>query len=157
MMDALVAELAAGLPDAREASQISVRLLVALIVGAIIGAQRELYHKPAGLRTHILVSLGTTLFVLGSVGAGVGASSDAMSRVIQGIATGIGFLGAGAILKLHAEREILGLTTAAGIWLTAAASVAAGLGRHVMALISAVIAWLVLAGLTRLEQRLAKH
>jgi putative Mg2+ transporter-C (MgtC) family protein len=157
MMDALVAELSAGLPDAREASQISVRLLVALIVGAIIGAQRELHHKPAGLRTHILVSLGTTLFVLGSVGAGVEASSDAMSRVIQGIATGIGFLGAGAILKLHADREILGLTTAAGIWLTAAASVAAGLGRHAMALTSAVLAWLVLAGLTRLEQRLAEH
>ena len=153
MIDALLAELSAGFPDATEAARLALRLLAALVVGALIGLQRELQGKDAGLRTHVLVALGTTLFVLTGISVGMTASSDAMSRLVQGIATGIGFLGAGAILKLHADRAILGLTTAAGIWMTAAASVAAGLGRYGMALLAAVLAWLVLAVLSRLERR----
>jgi putative Mg2+ transporter-C (MgtC) family protein len=156
MIDAIASELSTGFPDAREAAILGLRLSVSLIVGALVGLQRELRGKDAGLRTHILVALGTTLFVLSGAGAGMSLSSDAMSRIIQGIVTGIGFLGAGAILKLHDDREILGLTTAAGIWMTAAAGVAAGLGRYGLALASAVLAWFVLEAMSRIERRLRR-
>lgn len=82
--------------------------------------------KPAGLRTHMLVALGSALFVVASLEFGM--SSSDLSRVIQGLATGIGFIEGGAIFKLNEEREITGLTTAAGIWLTAAVGVAVGDG-----------------------------
>lgn len=127
--------------------------MAALIIGIIIGLQRELTHKPAGLRTHLLVALGTALMVVAAVNAGM-ASAD-VSRVIQGIVTGIGFLGGGTILKLTREHEIKGLTTAAGIWLTAAASVAAGLGQFAVAFIGLVLAWIVLAVLGKFEGRRA--
>ena len=133
--------------------RVGLRLMAALIVGIVIGLQRELTHKPAGLRTHLLVALGTALMVVAAVNAGM-ASAD-VSRVIQGLITGIGFLGGGTILKLTREHEIKGLTTAAGIWLTAAASVAAGLGQFAAALIGLVFAWVVLAVLGKLEGRRA--
>lgn len=156
MIDAFAAELTAGFPNAQETARITLRLLVSLLVGALIGFQREQHGKDAGLRTHMLVAFGTCLFVVAGVESGMGADSDAMSRVVQGIITGIGFLGAGAILKLYDDREILGLTTAAGIWMTAAASVAAGLGRFGMSLTAAVVAYFVLAVLSRLERRVGK-
>jgi putative Mg2+ transporter-C (MgtC) family protein len=157
MIDAFAAELAAGFPDAPETARVTLRLLVSLIVGALIGFQREQHGKNAGLRTHMLVAFGTCLFVVAGVESGMAADSDAMSRIVQGIVTGIGFLGAGAILKLYDDREILGLTTAAGIWMTAAASVAAGLGRFGMALAGAIVAYFVLAVLSRLERRVLKR
>lgn len=98
--------------------------------------------KPAGLRTHMLVTLGTAVFVLAC--SGVGMSSDGLSRVIQGIVTGIGFLGAGSILKLNNERDIQGLTTAAGIWMTAAIGVAVGLGSLGVAVLSTVFTLIIL-------------
>ena len=107
--------------------------------------------KPAGLRTHTLVCVGTTVFVL--AGAGIGMSADALSRVIQGLATGIGFIGAGTILKLQCEREIRGLTTAAGIWMTAAV----GVGSLGLALLSACLAWLVLSVAKRAEEALGRR
>ncbi len=113
-----------------------------MLLGAVIGYQRERAGKAAGLRTHMLVSMGSALFVL--AGAAADMSMEGLSRVIQGLATGIGFIGAGAILKLRAKREIEGLTTAAGIWMTAAAGVAAGLGRIGLAIASVVLTWLVL-------------
>ena len=91
----------------------------------------------------MLVSLGTAVIVLAC--SGVGMSSDSVSRVVQGIVTGIGFLGAGAILKLDREREIQGLTTAAGIWMTAAIGVAVGLGSLGVALLSTVFTLVILA------------
>ena len=91
----------------------------------------------------MLVSLGTAVFVLAC--SGVGMSSDGVSRVVQGIVTGIGFLGAGAILKLDREREIQGLTTAAGIWMTAAIGVAVGLGSLGVALLSTIFTLVILA------------
>jgi putative Mg2+ transporter-C (MgtC) family protein len=91
----------------------SLRLIGSLVIGTVIGLQRELTHKPAGLRTHLLVALGSTLLVVAAVNAGM-KSAD-VSRVIQGLITGIGFLGGGTILKLTQEHEIRGLTTAAGI------------------------------------------
>jgi putative Mg2+ transporter-C (MgtC) family protein len=152
-MEIILEELTAGLPDARQFARIVIRLLVAMLLGAIVGIQREQTGKPAGLRTHMLVALGAALFVLAPVEAGM--TSDDLSRVIQGLAAGIGFLGAGAILKLSKEREIQGLTTAAGIWMTAAMGVAVGLGRIGMALLSVLLTWFILAVVGRIEHRIS--
>jgi len=151
-MNIVLDELAASLPDAREAIRVVIRLLAALVAGAIIGYQRERAGKAAGLRTHMLVAMGTALFVL--VASEDGMQHDAMSRVVQGLATGIGFLGAGAILKLENQRTIQGLTTAAGIWITAALGVAIGLGHLGTAAVGVLFAWIVLAILVRLERRI---
>ena len=120
-----------------------IRLIAATLLGAAVGLQRELAGKPAGVRTHILVTLGTAVFVLAC--SGVGMSSDGLSRVIQGIVTGIGFIGAGSILKLNEERDIQGLTTAAGVWMTAAIGVAVGLGSLGVALLSTLFTLIILA------------
>jgi putative Mg2+ transporter-C (MgtC) family protein len=148
----LLEELASSLPDTREAVRVFVRLVAALIAGAVIGLQRERSGKAAGLRTHMLVSLGTVLFVI--AGAEIGMEQDALSRVIQGLATGIGFIGAGAILKMESERAIRGLTTAAGIWMTAAIAVAIGVGHLGTAAIGVLFAWIVLALVIKLEPRI---
>ena len=142
-------ELSAGWPTADHLVRVSVRLIVAALLAAVIGYQRERIGKAAGLRTHILVSVGCAFFVIASVESDFGP--DALSRVIQGITTGIGFIGGGAILKLSHEHEIKGLTTAAGIWATAAIGVAAGLGRIGAAVIAMVLAWITLAVIQRLE------
>jgi putative Mg2+ transporter-C (MgtC) family protein len=151
-MSMILEELAASLPDAPEVVRIVMRLLAALVAGGIIGFQREAAGKAAGLRTHMLGCMGTTLFVLAAAEAGM--EHDAMSRVVQGLATGIGFLGAGAILKLESSREIKGLTTAAGIWMTAALGVAIGLGHLGTAAIATAFAWTVLAVLIALDKRI---
>lgn len=153
-MDIILEELTAGLPDAKQLARIVIRLLVAALLGAIVGVQREQTGKPAGVRTHMLVSLGAALFVIAPVEAGM-TSAD-LSRVIQGLATGIGFIGGGAILKLSEEREIKGLTTAAGIWMTAAMGVAAGLGRVGMALLSVLLTWFILAVIGKIEHRISQ-
>ena len=150
-MDVLTQELAAGWPDGSTMIRLAFRLGLSAVLGAIVGFDRERMGKPAGLRTHTLVCLGAALFVLAPAEADM-AIAD-MSRVIQGLAAGIGFLGAGAILKLNAEREILGLTTAATIWLTAALGVAVGLGRIGLALIALAFAWVVLTVGTWFERR----
>lgn len=152
-MNIFFEELTGGIPGWTEAERIIIRLIAATLLGAVIGFQRERAGKPAGLRTHMLVAMGSALFVLGSAAAEM--SMEGLSRVIQGLATGIGFIGAGAILKLHQEREIEGLTTAAGIWMTAAVGVAAGLGRIGLALLSVILTWIVLALLGRLERIIA--
>jgi len=130
-------------------------VVAAVVLGALVGWQREKAGKPAGLRTHILVSLGTTVVVLAC--AGVGMNLDGLSRVIQGIVTGIGFVGAGSILKLSAERDVQGLTTAAGVWMTAAIGVAVGLGSIGLAAIGAVLTLIVLALAGVVESRAEKH
>ena len=151
-MDRVMDELTRSLPDLTHLMRILGRLTVALIIGAGIGLQRQVAHKAAGLRTHMLVALGTALLLVSASDAGL-ASSD-VSRIVQGIITGIGFLGGGAILKLTGQQEIRGLTTAAGIWLTAAASAAAGLGQTVAALIGLVFALIVLVVMGRLDRHL---
>src|SRR5690606_7289810 len=105
--------------------------------------------KAAGLRTHMLVSMGTALFVISGLEAGM--EQDAISRVIQGLVTGIGFLGAGTIMKIREQKEIRGLTTAAGIWMTAATSATIGLGQIGTGLLAGAFAWIVLAILHRFE------
>ncbi len=147
-------ELTGGLPDWTQFVRTILRLLAAILLGGIIGIQRERWGKSAGLRTHMLVAMGSALFVLG--GSAVGMSMSDLSRVIQGLATGIGFIGAGAILKRSEEREIEGLTTAAGIWMTAALGAAAGLGRIGLALLGAILTWVILALVGLLEPRIAK-
>jgi putative Mg2+ transporter-C (MgtC) family protein len=136
-------DIAGHIPTAEEWARLGVRLIAALFVGALIGYQRERVGKAAGLRTHILVAMGTSLFVIAAVEFGM--KEDALSRVIQGLATGIGFLGAGSILKVEADQEIHGLTTASGIWMTAAASVAIGLGVVAVGVIAGIFTWIVLS------------
>ena len=129
-----------------------VRMGVAAAVGGVVGMDRERQGKPAGLRTHVLVAAGAALFVIAA--SEVGMPTADMSRVIQGVAAGVGFLGAGAILKLSDAREIRGLTTAATIWMTAALGVTAGLGRLGLAGAAAVLTLVTLTGLAWLEERL---
>src|SRR5262245_58602480 len=125
-MELLWHELMGGLLDRQHLALVLIRVIAATLLGAIVGLQRERVRKPAGLRTHMLVCIGTSVIVL--AGSGAGMSTDGLSRIIQGIVTGIGFVGAGSILKLSQEHEIKGLTTAAGLWMTAAIGVACGLG-----------------------------
>jgi putative Mg2+ transporter-C (MgtC) family protein len=151
-MNIILEEMASGLPDVRQMVSLVTRLLTAMILGALVGAQRERIGKPAGLRTHMLVAMGSALFVLAPLEAGM--ELDGVSRVIQGIVTGIGFIGAGAILKLQEKREIEGLTTAAGVWMTAAIGIAAGLGRWGLALVSTILTWITLSALQKIEARM---
>jgi putative Mg2+ transporter-C (MgtC) family protein len=152
-MDAILEELTAGLPDARQLARIVIRLLVAMLLGGIVGFQREHTGKPAGVRTHMLVALGAALFVLAAAESGM-TSAD-LSRVIQGLATGMGFIGGGAILKLSEEHQIRGLTSAAAIWMTAAIGVAVGLGRLWMAMLSMLLTWFILAVVNKIERRIS--
>jgi len=131
------------LPAAARMVQIALRLVVAAILGGLMGWEREQQGKAAGLRTHMLVSLGAALFIL--VPQQAGANEGDLTRVLQGIVTGIGFLGAGTIIKGQNDEDVKGLTTAAGIWLTAAIGVAAGMGREATAILSTVLALLILS------------
>ena len=142
-MDILWQELIGGFPDRHRLAVVVIRVIAATLLGAMVGIERERAGKPAGLRTHMLVSLGTAVVVLACADANM--SVDALSRVIQGIVTGIGFVGAGTILKLNEQRDIKGLTTAAGLWMTAAIGVACGLGGIGLAVIGTIVALLILA------------
>jgi putative Mg2+ transporter-C (MgtC) family protein len=150
-MEILQDELLTGLPDYPQTIRIVLRLVVAMILAAIVGYERERTGKSAGLRTHMLVALGSAMFVLAPLESGMETAD--LSRVVQGVAAGIGFIGAGAILKVAADREIQGLTTSAGIWMTAAVGVAAGMGRIGLAAMAAILAWVILDVLARLEVR----
>ena len=152
-MEVLWSELSYGIPDSRELAVILIRLLAAAIFGAAIGYERETAGKAAGLRTHILVTAGTTVFVLGGIAAGMTANSDAISRVIQGIVTGIGFVGAGSILKRENEQTIQGVTTSAGIWMAAAIGVTVGLGGLGLALMATLLTLIVLRATLWIENR----
>ena len=151
MLEIIWIELTSGMPDRTELAHVMIRLVAAILLGAVVGYEREQAGKEAGLRTHILVAMGTTLFVLAATGSGM--NLDGVSRVIQGLVAGIGFLGAGAILKLSATREIKGLTTAAGIWVTAAIGVTVGLGSLGLAILATTLTWIVLISLGYIEKR----
>ncbi|MHB1380142.1 MAG: MgtC/SapB family protein [Desulfurivibrionaceae bacterium] len=130
-------------PDATQVTRIVLRLLVAAALGGLLGYERERQGKSAGVRTHMLVAIGAALFVL--IPQQAGASSADLSRVLQGLIAGVGFLGAGAIIMGNREVETRGLTTAASIWVTAAIGVAAGMGRESTAVLSTLIALLILS------------
>lgn len=129
------------LSDASDVTRICIRLFVAAVLGGLLGYERESVGAAAGLRTHMMVAVGSALFVLVPQQAGV--PLEDISRVMQGIAAGIGFLGAGAIIKQKEVQAIKGLTTAAGIWLTSAVGIAAGLGLEVTAILSTLFALLI--------------
>jgi len=135
-------------PDIAQLTRIILRLVLASMLGFLLGFEREHQGKAAGVRTHMLVAIGSALFVL--VPQVTGIEADAMSRVIQGLVAGVGFLCAGTILKSNDEQQVQGLTTAAGLWMTAAIGMACGLGREATAVISAVLALAVLALVPRL-------
>lgn len=136
---------------------LAVRLLIAAGLGAAVGAEREIHNHPAGIRTHMLVALGSGLFTVLSIHgfALEGAANQALvdpSRIAAQIVAGIGFLGAGAILKDGVV--IRGLTTAASLWATAAVGMAAGAGEYVLAVVSAVIILVSLWPINLLAERL---
>ena len=130
------------LPEWAHAGGVVLRLVMAALLGGLVGAEREWVGKAAGLRTHMLVALGAALFVLAPAEAGLGEGDT--SRIIQGIAAGIGFIGAGTILKRTDRNEIQGLTTAANIWLTAAIGVAVAVGPLWLPLVCAICALIIL-------------
>jgi putative Mg2+ transporter-C (MgtC) family protein len=146
--------------DPLATTEVVLRLLTAFACGAVIGLNREFHGKPAGFRTFGLVSIGSAVIVL-VIDQTLGAGADAVSRVIQGVLTGIGFLGAGVILHRAPNRKMVaGLTTAAAIWLTAGLGMAAGAGQYLLAFLGLAFAMvLLLLGrpFERLLQRLFRH
>ena len=137
-----LAEEFADLEDPARATRVVLRLFLAALLGGLLGFEREQHGKAAGVRTHMLVALGAALFVL--VPQMAGAEHDAMSRVIQGLTAGIGFLCAGTILKRDRMDEVKGLTTAAGLWSTTAIGVTVGLGYEATALLTALVVLAIL-------------
>ncbi len=128
-----------------------------MLIGAIIGLERQIKNKPAGLRTHMLVSLGSAVFTLVTIQVnGLQVSPDSLSRVVQGIAAGVGFLGAGEILRESSQPskspEIHGLTSAAAIWVAAALGIAAGCGLWQLGLMGAIFTVIILHIFKRLEK-----
>jgi putative Mg2+ transporter-C (MgtC) family protein len=128
----------------------ALRLIVAAVLGALVGLEREIHDHPAGMRTHLLVSLGSAAFTVLGIAAFPGPNADS-ARVAAQVVTGVGFLGAGAILKEGAT--IRGLTTAASLWAVAAVGMAAGAGALLVALTITLIAILSLWPLRRVAAR----
>ena len=131
------------IPDASTLTLITVRLVVAAMLGGILGYERERKGRSAGVRTHMLVAVGAALFVIGPLQSGIEVGD--LSRVLQGVVQGSGFLGAGAIMVRSAQHQIEGLTTAASIWATAGIGIIAGLGLEATAVLSTTIVLLILA------------
>jgi putative Mg2+ transporter-C (MgtC) family protein len=138
----VIAEEFSDINDLEELTRVTVRLLLAALLGGLLGLEREAARKNAGLRTHMLVSVGAALFVLVAERSGIEPGD--LSRVIQGVIAGVGFLCAGAILKSANKDQVHGLTTSAGLWMTAAIGVAAGLGRDGLAVLCTFMAWSIL-------------
>ena len=129
--------------------ELTIRLLLAFALGAVLGFERERVDKPAGLRTHILVSLGSCLFTILSLTAFPGSDP---ARVAAYVVAGIGFIGAGTILQTR--ERIVGITTAASLWVAASIGMAAGAGFYILAIITTAIAYLTLS--LRILERLAR-
>ncbi|NMB62766.1 MAG: MgtC/SapB family protein [Chloroflexi bacterium] len=127
-----------------------IKMGVSLLLGGIIGAERERYKKDAGLRTTILISMGSTLFTILSTRVGLGVSGTLdITRIAASIVSGVGFLGAGVILQEHGR--VKGLTTAATIWISAAIGMACGAGEFILGTISSLLTVVVLMGFTKIE------
>lgn len=137
------------------------RLILAIGLGSIIGWEREVDNKPAGLRTHMLVSLGSAMLVMTAVQTGmVQETADTISRIIQGIVTGIGFLGAGEIVSVSraesGQMQIRGLTSAAATWVSMAIGIAVGCGLWEMGLFATLVTFLILWGFKQLETAIVR-
>lgn len=135
---------------------IALRIGAALLAGAVLGINRDLHHKSAGLRTHALVSIGSAVVILVVLMATQGAA-DALSRAVQGLVTGIGFVGAGVIVHHEVERRVAGLTTAASIWIAAAIGMACGAGLTSLALIGLAATLIVLVWGGKVEHTLERR
>ncbi|MCR6478138.1 MgtC/SapB family protein [Variovorax sp. ZS18.2.2] len=154
VLDTIASEFS-DVTDVAQLTRIVVRLTLAAILGFVLGFEREQQGKAAGVRTHMLVAIGSAMFVLIPQQTGI-VPAD-MSRVIQGLVAGVGFLCAGTILKQGKdESHVQGLTTAAGLWMTAAIGMACGLGREATALLSALLALAVLSLVPRLVSLLER-
>jgi len=149
VFDTIEAEFA-DIGDVAGITRALLRLSIAILLSGLIGWNRERYGNAAGLRTHMLVGLGAALFVFVPQASGM-AIGD-MSRVLQGIMAGIGFLGAGAIIKMGNTEKVKGVTTAASIWMTAAIGITAGMGREVLAILATLLTFAILALLPRFEK-----
>ena len=125
------------LADLEQLTRTVLRLVLAALLGGCLGWQRERDGQEAGIRTHMLVAASSALFLL--VPQQMGMDEEATSRVLQGLLAGVGFICAGSILKLPEAQRVHGLTTAAGIWMTAAIGVSAGLGREMTAVFSTIL------------------
>ena len=136
-------------------ARVFLRLSVATLLGGIVGIERHREGKYAGLRTHMLVALGAALFTL--IPQEAKMTTADLSRVIQGVAAGIGFLGAGTILKLEEQHRIEGLTSAASVWVTAAIGMSIGAGWLWPAIVGVIWGWIILWLIHRLEQHLRKQ
>jgi putative Mg2+ transporter-C (MgtC) family protein len=150
ILDTIASEFSDAI-DPEQVTRILLRLLLAAVLGGALGYERERQGKAAGIRTHMLVAMGAALFVLVPQQGGMAVAD--LSRVIQGVVAGIGFLGAGAIIKNKSEENVLGLTTAAGVWMTAAIGIACGLGREMTAVLSTLLALGVLALVPKMVER----
>ncbi len=128
------------------------RLIIALIIGIIIGLERQMKKKPAGLRTNMLVCFASTLLVLVPIEIGAAEQNlDILGKIISGIITGVGFIGGGTILR---ESEVKGLTSAATIWMTSALGIAVGCGLWQLGLAGAIVTWIILRVFDRWEDYL---
>ena len=136
-----------------------IALLVSTALGTLIGWERQMGHKPAGLRTHILVCMGSTLFVLVTRHAVADFTQDGAhmgvdpTRIIHGVITGVGFLGAGSIMRQ--DGYVQGLTTAASVWMVSAIGVAVGVHAYALAIGATVLALIVLEGFRWVERFLS--
>lgn len=131
---------------------ISLRLGIALVVGSIIGLERETKQKPAGLRTNMLVSFGSALIVLVPIEIGAAQQNvDILGRAISGVISGIGFIGGGTILR---ESKVRGLTSAAAIWVSAALGITVGCGLWLLGLVGALVTWIILRLFDKWEEYL---
>ncbi|MGE8940364.1 MgtC/SapB family protein [Leptospira interrogans] len=152
--------LLSALPE----TTIITRLVVAMLLGACIGLDREIKRRPAGLRTHILVTLAAAAFTLITIevyqdtlkeaGNAAGARADPI-RVVEAVTAGVAFIAAGAIIR-HSDGDVQGVTTGAAIWLAGAIGVACGIGYYIVAIVTTVLAILVLQGLGWVESRVLK-
>jgi putative Mg2+ transporter-C (MgtC) family protein len=127
--------------------EVARRLVVAMLIGCALGINRDLRNKPAGLRTHALVSLGSALIVVTSIvlaHAVTPPDAGSVLRVVQGVITGIGFLGGGVILRDRETQSVTGLTTAATIWISACLGLTCGAGQWQLALLAVAITLVVL-------------
>jgi len=139
------------LADPTALTRVVLRLLIATALGACVGWEREISGKAAGLRTHMLVALGVALILVAAQQSGMPQAD--LSRVVQGVFAGIGFVGAAAIIKPSNDDHVRGVTTAASIWATAAIAAAAGLGRLGTAILATLIALVILIVLRRVERK----
>ena len=154
MWNTVTSTLAAEFSDItnpEDLTRVIARVLLASVLAGLVGYERERRGSSAGLRTHMMVALGVSLLVVASQQSGM--DHESVSRVIQGVFAGIGFLGAGAIIKQDDRDQVRGLTTAASIWATAGIATAAGLGREGTAIIATLFALAILSLLLRLERR----